>query len=171
MFRVVEPLAGPDTSRIPAAPQPITRLDPANAAQTREIELSETLDPATGFPTMLLLEGRAWHEPVTITPKLGTTEVWRFVNTTADTHPMHTHLTQFQVLGRQAFDVPAYLETGKLVLEALHGVNVELGAATAIITHNVAIARMGNRVVHLADGRISRIDVNDAPARAADISW
>jgi len=63
------------------------------------------------------------------------------------------------------------VETGKLVLEALHGVNAELGAVTAIITHNVAIAQMGNRVVHLADGRIARIDVNPAPLRADEISW
>ena len=63
------------------------------------------------------------------------------------------------------------VETGKLVLEALRSVNAELGAATAVITHNVAIAKMGNRVVHLADGRIARIDVNETPARAADISW
>lgn len=63
------------------------------------------------------------------------------------------------------------VETGKLVLEALHGVNAELGAATAIITHNVAIAQMGDRVVHLADGRIARIDVNPAPRRANEISW
>ena len=63
------------------------------------------------------------------------------------------------------------VETGKLVLEALHSVNVEVGAATAIITHNVAIAQLGNRVVHLADGRIARIDLNSAPLRAADIAW
>jgi putative ABC transport system ATP-binding protein len=63
------------------------------------------------------------------------------------------------------------VETGKLVLEALHSVNAELGATTAIITHNVAIAQMGNRVVHLADGRVSRIDVNAVPALAAAISW
>jgi putative ABC transport system ATP-binding protein len=63
------------------------------------------------------------------------------------------------------------VETGKLVLEALHGVNAELGAVTAIITHNVVIAQMGHRVVHLADGRITRIEVNPVPLRAADLSW
>jgi putative ABC transport system ATP-binding protein len=63
------------------------------------------------------------------------------------------------------------VETGKLVLEALHSVNTELGATTAIITHNVAIAQMGNRVVHLADGRVSRIEVITMPAVAAEISW
>ena len=113
-LRVVTPLAGTDTSAIPAAPRPIERLLPTDAAQTRDIKLDETLDPATGSPTMLTLEDKAWHDPVTITPKLGTTEVWRYINTTADTHPMHTHLTMFQVVERRKFDVAAYLNTGVL---------------------------------------------------------
>jgi FtsP/CotA-like multicopper oxidase with cupredoxin domain len=32
-------------------------------------------------------------------------EVWHIVNTTADTHPMHFHLVNVQVLQRQAFDI------------------------------------------------------------------
>ena len=40
---------------------------------------------------------------------------WSFVNTTADVHPLHVHLVQFQVLNRQTFDVPTYQQTGKLV--------------------------------------------------------
>ena len=34
----------------------------------------------------------------------GTTEVWKILNLTFDTHPFHIHLTQFQPLGRQLFD-------------------------------------------------------------------
>ena len=41
-------------------------------------------------------------------PKEGETEVWEYVNLTADAHPMHTHLTQFQIMNRQAFDVEGY---------------------------------------------------------------
>ena len=41
-------------------------------------------------------------------PNEGDTEVWEFVNLTADAHPMHTHLTQFQVISRQAFDAKKY---------------------------------------------------------------
>ena len=37
-------------------------------------------------------------------PELGTTEVWRFVNRSGVTHPMHMHLVAFQVLDRQAFE-------------------------------------------------------------------
>ena len=33
----------------------------------------------------------------------GTTEVWRIYNFTADTHPIHFHLVNVQVLSRQPF--------------------------------------------------------------------
>jgi FtsP/CotA-like multicopper oxidase with cupredoxin domain len=42
-------------------------------------------------------------------PAEGTTEVWEIVNLTADAHPIHTHLTQVQVLNRQKFDLGKYL--------------------------------------------------------------
>jgi len=35
-------------------------------------------------------------------------EDWYFVNTTADTHPMHTHLFSFRVMGRYNFDAKGY---------------------------------------------------------------
>lgn len=37
-------------------------------------------------------------------PREGTTEVWEIVNMTADAHPIHTHLAQFQLLNRQSYD-------------------------------------------------------------------
>ncbi|MBI3561748.1 MAG: multicopper oxidase domain-containing protein [Gammaproteobacteria bacterium] len=35
----------------------------------------------------------------------GSNEVWRFLNLTGDTHPIHIHLVKFQALSRQVFDV------------------------------------------------------------------
>src|SRR5262249_31927474 len=35
-------------------------------------------------------------------PKVGSTEVWEFLNITADAHPIHIHLVQFQLINRQA---------------------------------------------------------------------
>src|SRR4029078_4103544 len=37
------------------------------------------------------------------------------VNATGDAHPIHVHLVQFFVLGRQEFDLPAFLATGAVV--------------------------------------------------------
>jgi FtsP/CotA-like multicopper oxidase with cupredoxin domain len=45
----------------------------------------------------------------TETPQEGSTEVWEIANLTADAHPIHIHLIQFQVISRQAFDVDTYL--------------------------------------------------------------
>jgi FtsP/CotA-like multicopper oxidase with cupredoxin domain len=40
-------------------------------------------------------------EPVTDTVKLGDTETWEIFNFTADAHPIHIHLVQFEILNRQ----------------------------------------------------------------------
>ncbi|MEO8626188.1 MAG: multicopper oxidase domain-containing protein [Candidatus Limnocylindrales bacterium] len=42
-------------------------------------------------------------------PREGQTELWEIVNLTADAHPIHLHLVQFQVLDRQKLDLDAYL--------------------------------------------------------------
>jgi spore coat protein A, manganese oxidase len=45
----------------------------------------------------------------TETPTEGTTELWQIINTTADAHPMHPHLVQWQLVSRQDFNSDAYL--------------------------------------------------------------
>ena len=37
-------------------------------------------------------------------PKIGSTEVWEFLNVTVDAHPIHIHLIQFQVINTQPFN-------------------------------------------------------------------
>ena len=44
-------------------------------------------------------------------PAEGSMEVWDIINTTADAHPIHLHLVQFQVIERIPFDEVAYLAT------------------------------------------------------------
>jgi len=61
--------------------------------------------------------------------------------------------------------------TGILVLEVLERVNRELGTATAIITHNAPIARIADRVVTLADGRVQSARSNTTRANASELSW
>ena len=41
-------------------------------------------------------------------PEEGSTELWEIVNLTADAHPIHLHLVQFQLVNRQAFDTKRY---------------------------------------------------------------
>ena len=62
-------------------------------------------------------------------------------------------------------------QTGVVVLEALERVNRELGTATAIITHNVDIAAMADRVIHLSNGRIAEVTANKIRKSPHDIQW
>ncbi len=62
-------------------------------------------------------------------------------------------------------------QTGIVVLEALERVNRELGATTAVITHNAVIASMADRVVSLSDGRIASVQTNATRAGARELSW
>jgi FtsP/CotA-like multicopper oxidase with cupredoxin domain len=41
-------------------------------------------------------------------PTEGDTEIWEVVNLTADAHPIHLHLVQFQLINRQNFNVTNY---------------------------------------------------------------
>jgi len=110
---------------------PMVRLaDPVTGAlaagvtvrRTRMLTLNEFMGP--GGPLALLLNNSQWSgqradgttrgdfvpvsvggvtEYVSELPEEGDTELWELVNLTEDAHPIHTHLTQVQVLNRQAF--------------------------------------------------------------------
>jgi putative ABC transport system ATP-binding protein len=62
-------------------------------------------------------------------------------------------------------------ETGLLVLEVLAQVNRELGTTIAVITHNAAIAAMGDRVIRMRSGRIAEETRNAVRASPRDLSW
>jgi putative ABC transport system ATP-binding protein len=62
-------------------------------------------------------------------------------------------------------------QTGKLVLETLADINASFGTTAVVITHNAAIAAMADRVIHLGDGRIQRIDTNTHKVSPAELSW
>jgi putative ABC transport system ATP-binding protein len=61
--------------------------------------------------------------------------------------------------------------TGKLVLQVLERVNQELGTTVAIITHNAAIAAMGDRVVRMHSGQIAAIERNATRAHIDTLQW
>jgi putative ABC transport system ATP-binding protein len=63
------------------------------------------------------------------------------------------------------------IATGVVVLEAIERVNRELGTATAVITHNAAIAAMADRVVRLADGRVAGVEANPRKVSPRELSW
>jgi len=62
-------------------------------------------------------------------------------------------------------------ETGKVVLEVIARINQEFGTTAVVITHNAAIAGMADRVMHLADGRISSIERNSRKLTPEELHW
>ena len=62
-------------------------------------------------------------------------------------------------------------ETGKLVLAVLDRVNRSTATATAIITHNAAIAGLGDTVVRMSSGEVSERSRNARRARVDEIEW
>jgi spore coat protein A, manganese oxidase len=102
-----------DTSALPATLRPIASIDEQAAVTTRTLTLNE-YDNMAGKPKSMLLNGTRWSAPITEKPKHGAVEIWRFVNLTTDTHPIHLHQVRFQVLDRQPILVPAYLSSGTL---------------------------------------------------------
>ena len=63
------------------------------------------------------------------------------------------------------------VKTGIVVLDAISRINFEIGTMTAVITHNVAIADMADRVIRLSDGKISHIHTNMRRKKASDLTW
>jgi len=74
--------------------------------KTRFLTLEEVL--AGPVPKAVVLNGMHFEDPVTENPKRNTTEIWNLINISADTHPIHLHLVQFQILERQTINVAKY---------------------------------------------------------------
>jgi len=124
MVRLADPVAG--------------TLAPGVVAQeTRQLTLNEVMGEPTlvgdieyeGGPLEVLVNNTLWSGkdesgevradfiPITVgdittgyseLPQEGETEVWEIINMTADAHPIHLHLVQFQIVNRQAFDNRRY---------------------------------------------------------------
>jgi len=129
-FRV-QPTASavPDTAVVAGSPlrDPVTNPihpivtahNPATGSITRQLTLNEAAS-ALG-PLELIVNNSKFNladlDPGCTTtacreteiPQVGDTEIWEIINISADAHPMHTHLTSFQVINRQPFDAAKYM--------------------------------------------------------------
>ena len=61
--------------------------------------------------------------------------------------------------------------TGVRVLESLVRINETLGTTTLLITHNADIARIGDRVVRFADGRVRSDEANPTRVAPSELRW
>ncbi len=93
-----------------------------NAVMTRDLTLNEDFDSlgrliqmlgtnvSNGVNTQgLVTFSRPYESSPTEVVEAGATEIWRLFNLTGDTHPIHFHLVNVNVLSRQVFDVNKYL--------------------------------------------------------------
>jgi bilirubin oxidase len=132
---IVGPRSGPDTSLNPAVSLELPTITPLGpVTNTRQLSLNEdssltvfaaadasgnvVFDPAgepfgpkmarlgtlgvDGFPIPMNFE-----DPISENIALNATETWEIYNFTADAHPIHLHLVQFQVINRQNLEVDA----------------------------------------------------------------
>lgn len=154
-FRVV-PLKSNDTSTPPEFLTLPTVADLGEATTVRRLSLNEadsgvlenvgpraaflgTVDEA-GNPQPLM-----WSESVTENPRVGDTEVWELYNFTADAHPIHVHLVQFQVINRQPLqtDVDGMTEPpARFAGEPVAPESWESGYKDTVIAYPGAVTRI-----------------------------
>ena len=61
--------------------------------------------------------------------------------------------------------------TGKAILKLLQDTCRQQGMTVVVITHNTAIAPMADKVIHVKNGRVDRIDRNPSPTPVEEIEW
>ncbi|WP_081673570.1 ATP-binding cassette domain-containing protein [Butyrivibrio sp. FC2001] len=61
--------------------------------------------------------------------------------------------------------------TGQEVLQLIESIIKDGLTTVVMVTHNVEIAKMANRVVHMKNGKIASIRLNSWPMHAADLVW
>ena len=112
-FKVIPIGAADITTPAPALVLPPIAPTPTPTVGTpREIVLSEIMDPLTGLPMEALLDGLHFTDTLAPNPLFveqeNSVNVWQFINTTGDAHPMHPHLVPFKIQDRQPFDVAGF---------------------------------------------------------------
>jgi putative ABC transport system ATP-binding protein len=63
------------------------------------------------------------------------------------------------------------IETGIRVLNVIQEMHREFRPTIVIITHNAVIGKIANRVCHMSDGRIQKIEVHAVPLSANELEW
>ena len=61
--------------------------------------------------------------------------------------------------------------TGKQVLKVLQDMSVEHNMTVVMITHNAALADMGQKIIKVRSGKIEDIIINEHPKKVEDIEY
>lgn len=61
--------------------------------------------------------------------------------------------------------------TGKSILKLLQNMCRERGMTVIVITHNQALAPMADRLIHIKNGQVSKMELNENPMSIDEIEW
>ncbi|MFC6180164.1 ABC transporter ATP-binding protein [Lactiplantibacillus daowaiensis] len=61
--------------------------------------------------------------------------------------------------------------TGKQVLQVIQDAAKQTQTTVIIVTHNSAIAKMGDQVIRINDAQVQSVEYNDHPTPLAEIEW
>lgn len=62
-------------------------------------------------------------------------------------------------------------QTGKAILGLLQDTSRETGRTVVLITHNQAFTSIADRVIHIREGKVAGVEVNEHPVSAETIEW
>ncbi|MBE6494430.1 MAG: ABC transporter ATP-binding protein [Methanosphaera stadtmanae] len=61
--------------------------------------------------------------------------------------------------------------TGGLIIKLLHDICKEKRTTVVIVTHNTKLAEIADKIIHIKNGSVEEIEVNDAPKDVLEIEW
>lgn len=61
--------------------------------------------------------------------------------------------------------------TGKEILKLLQDTCREKGMTVVVITHNTALTPMADKVIHIKNGRVNAVEINESPISVSEIEW
>jgi spore coat protein A len=87
-------------------PTLVEEPDPSTAIVQRTFTLKDFSGESGDL--MSMLDGQLYKAPISEYPKAGTTEIWRIIDATRDSHQIHIGLVNFRLVSRQMIDIGNY---------------------------------------------------------------
>lgn len=185
LLNIIGGLDSPTTGRVSFLGEDITEYGPSALTQFRRAHVGFIFQFYNLVPSLTARENVALVTEISTNP-IAPEEALRMVGLGERIHHFPAQLSggeqQRVAVARAIAKRPNLLlcdeptgaldsKTGVQVLEALKTVNEDLGATTLIITHNVGIAEMADRVIRLSDGMIAEERQMGRRRLPSELSW
>jgi FtsP/CotA-like multicopper oxidase with cupredoxin domain len=138
-------------------------------APTRKVALFEGTDEFGRLQPLLgvvnpdnTATAKTWFLPTTENPAFGATEEWEIYNFTGDAHPIHLHLVNFEILGRNAISfvegdpVPVLQHNGEYGEVAAIS-NIAVGASVSLGPDDGYVENAPKDMVTALPGQMTKI--------------